>query len=83
MYALNIKGLTEIISEYIGKECKIYLDYVGVDYKYLYETYTEEDAVKYLQVRYLKIIHDVSKLQEYKNVIDLTFDDEFEQMAVE
>ena len=70
MYALDHPILTTLICEYLGTKCKTYLEYLHCenDFKYLYETYDEDNSIKKINVRYLIIYNDIPKLDEYKNI---------------
>src|SRR5271170_4714261 len=80
MYSLDCPIFMTIISEYLGIDCKTYLEYLQCenDFKYLYETYHEDDDIKKIFVRYLNT-NNVLKLNEYINIIDLIFDCTFNQ----
>jgi hypothetical protein len=76
----DIEGIIICISEYIGRECKMFVTFLDKNnsLEYLY-TYYESEIVQfvhpitlcneYKKVRYLKNVTNTNNLKKYKNVI--------------
>ena len=82
MNSLNIDIVITIISEYIGRECIKFLCCMNVmnKYYYLYYEFSDHDANMYfVNVRYLTINYDISKLHKYTNLRKIRFGDKFNQ----
>jgi len=85
MDLLSIDVIIVTISEYLDTECKNFLEIMNVaeKYEYLYAVYNENNAMLYpTKVRYLKIYHNVHDLHKCKNLIDVTFGNDFNRTLI-
>jgi hypothetical protein len=80
-----IEGIIICISEYIGKECYQFLNFLNKNsiLEYLYTCYDLESIVECKKIRYLKNVTSTSDVSKYKNVIKIQFDDKFDQKIKE
>ena len=74
-FVLNIDILIVLICEYLGWDCKEYLNFIDCinKFEYLFTVYNETSNIDPLRVRYLNIFDDATFLYKFSNVIEITF----------
>jgi hypothetical protein len=77
----SIEGIIICISEYIGKECYQFLTFLNKNsvLEYLCTCYELEYKVEYRKISYLINVHETHNLYKYENIIEIKFDNKFDQ----